>query len=394
MRYDPTPDPVLVMASTWIRTRPNEERAASATASSSGPVDVRHPLRYGGSFKTMREAKLRRDWIAGELAASGCPTCDSSQAQRRRRRRSADAAARWQAVARRRRRGDRRAAPHRAQPGAADARRRPRRRDHRAGRRRPRRATPRRREGARVDPQDADRARDGARPRGRHTEPGPRPRDRQAAARGAGGAQPADRRARRSRVPARSRRSTGWRCSSSTGAAPACRAIDTRSSATTTSRAAACGLRAATTKTRRALWVELHPVLADALEATLGPREDRDPEARLFAGSAAPTRSAPSIAKACRAAGDPAVVAARPAAPAHLAAAPARRAVGADRRVRRAAQPHRDREHLHARARRRDRGRLRGAARPHVSGRCCPRCCPRSRKSADMQPASSPVPPI
>jgi hypothetical protein len=30
-------------------------------------------------------------------------------------------------------------------------------------------------------------------------------------------------------------------------------------------------LRAATTKTRRALWIELHPVLADAIEATLDP---------------------------------------------------------------------------------------------------------------------------
>jgi hypothetical protein len=46
-------------------------------------------------------------------------------------------------------------------------------------------------------------------------------------------------------------------------------------------------LRAATTKTRKALWVELHPVLADALEARLGPREDRDAEARLFADSGA-----------------------------------------------------------------------------------------------------------
>jgi integrase len=59
-------------------------------------------------------------------------------------------------------------------------------------------------------------------------------------------------------------------------------------------------LRAKTTKTRKALWVDLPDVLADALEATLGPREDRDPEAKLFAesGSAA-LRTA--IAKACRA---------------------------------------------------------------------------------------------
>lgn len=63
-------------------------------------------------------------------------------------------------------------------------------------------------------------------------------------------------------------------------------------------------LRAATTKTRRALWVELHPVLADALEASLGPREDRDPEARLFADSGADALRT-AIAKACKAAAIP-----------------------------------------------------------------------------------------
>jgi integrase len=63
-------------------------------------------------------------------------------------------------------------------------------------------------------------------------------------------------------------------------------------------------LRAATTKTRRALWVELDPVLADAIEASIGPREDRDLEARLFASSGADAiRTA--IAKACKAAGIP-----------------------------------------------------------------------------------------
>jgi len=41
-------------------------------------------------------------------------------------------------------------------------------------------------------------------------------------------------------------------------------------------------LRAATTKTRRALWVELPPELAEAIEATLPHRRFRDPEARLF----------------------------------------------------------------------------------------------------------------
>jgi hypothetical protein len=29
--------------------------------------------RYGGAFSTMREAKIRRDWIAGELAARRVP---------------------------------------------------------------------------------------------------------------------------------------------------------------------------------------------------------------------------------------------------------------------------------------------------------------------------------
>ena len=62
--------------------------------------------------------------------------------------------------------------------------------------------------------------------------------------------------------------------------------------------------RAATTKTRKALWVELHPALADALERQLGPREDRKPDARLFAGSGADALRT-SIAKACRAAGVP-----------------------------------------------------------------------------------------
>jgi integrase len=63
-------------------------------------------------------------------------------------------------------------------------------------------------------------------------------------------------------------------------------------------------LRAATTKTRKALWVELHPALAEALEARLGPREDRNPEARLFASSGADALRT-SIAKACKAAGIP-----------------------------------------------------------------------------------------
>jgi integrase len=63
-------------------------------------------------------------------------------------------------------------------------------------------------------------------------------------------------------------------------------------------------LRAATTKTRRALWVELHPVLAEAVETTLPHRRFRDPEARLFAASGADALRT-AIAKACKAEGIP-----------------------------------------------------------------------------------------
>jgi integrase len=63
-------------------------------------------------------------------------------------------------------------------------------------------------------------------------------------------------------------------------------------------------LRATTTKTKRPLWVELPDVLAEALEARLGSREDRDPDARLFGDSGADALRT-SIAKACTAAGIP-----------------------------------------------------------------------------------------
>lgn len=63
-------------------------------------------------------------------------------------------------------------------------------------------------------------------------------------------------------------------------------------------------LRAATSKTGRALWVDLPDALAEAIERTLPPREDRDPEALLFASSGADAIRT-SIAKACRAAGVP-----------------------------------------------------------------------------------------
>jgi integrase len=59
-------------------------------------------------------------------------------------------------------------------------------------------------------------------------------------------------------------------------------------------------LSASASKSRRALWVELPEALADAIESRLPPREDRDPEARLFPGSGSDALRT-SIAKACRA---------------------------------------------------------------------------------------------
>jgi integrase/predicted transcriptional regulator len=64
-------------------------------------------------------------------------------------------------------------------------------------------------------------------------------------------------------------------------------------------------LRSATTKTRKPLWIDLHPTLAEAIEATLPPREDRDSSARLFGDSGSDALRT-AIGRACRAAGIPA----------------------------------------------------------------------------------------
>jgi integrase len=52
------------------------------------------------------------------------------------------------------------------------------------------------------------------------------------------------------------------------------------------------------------VWVDLPPVLAEAIEAQLGPREDRDLEARLFSESKS-TALRTAIGRACKAAGVP-----------------------------------------------------------------------------------------
>jgi integrase len=63
-------------------------------------------------------------------------------------------------------------------------------------------------------------------------------------------------------------------------------------------------LRREITKAKRGLWVDLPEPLAAALSASLGPREDRDPAARLFPASGADALRT-SMGKACRALGIP-----------------------------------------------------------------------------------------
>lgn len=55
---------------------------------------------------------------------------------------------------------------------------------------------------------------------------------------------------------------------------------------------------------RRALWIDLPDVLADAVEATMPHRKFRDLDARLFVDSGADALRT-AIAKACKAAGVP-----------------------------------------------------------------------------------------
>ncbi len=63
-------------------------------------------------------------------------------------------------------------------------------------------------------------------------------------------------------------------------------------------------LRASTTKTRRALWIDLPDVLAEAIEATLPHRKFRNPDARLFSESGSDALRT-AIAKACKSAAVP-----------------------------------------------------------------------------------------
>ena len=136
------------------------------------------------------------------------------------------------------------------------------------------------------------RAGDEPRPRRRHTEPGARPGD-PAAARRARGDQPAERRPRRGGVLAATESKHRLPLLWLDWAGARVGSVDLTLVGDYDEPAPAGAATGGTTKTRRPLWVDLHPVLADALEASLPPREDRDPDARLFAGSR--RRRAPDV---------------------------------------------------------------------------------------------------
>ena len=182
------------MPSVWIERRGRRRTAARATASSTGSAAARARIRYGGSFTTKREATARRGWVAGELAAMRVPDLGSL--------------------------ADPVAAPTLREAASAGGEPRRRRREHAAAASQPVSDAPRRSsatrrvdeitpadvaelvaalaangQGARDDPQEPARARDGARPRRRHAEPGPRQGQGAAAARGEAGDRPSHRRA-------------------------------------------------------------------------------------------------------------------------------------------------------------------------------------------------------
>ena len=63
-------------------------------------------------------------------------------------------------------------------------------------------------------------------------------------------------------------------------------------------------MRKETTKTKRGLWVDVPEVLAERIEAQLGPRDDRELAAPMFPDSGADALRT-SIKRACKAAGVP-----------------------------------------------------------------------------------------
>lgn len=68
------------MASVWITRRPRKNGGVSYRVMFR--VGGRESmLRYAGAFSTLREAKLRRDWVAGELATLRVPDLSFSAGQ-------------------------------------------------------------------------------------------------------------------------------------------------------------------------------------------------------------------------------------------------------------------------------------------------------------------------
>lgn len=89
-------------------------------------------------------------------------------------------------------------------------------------------------------------------------------------------------------------------------------------------------LRKQATNTRKALWIDLPPVLADALEASLPPREDRDPRGPVLR-RVRRRRVTDIDREGLPRCGDRPVQSARPSPPTRLAAPRARDAVRANR---------------------------------------------------------------
>ncbi len=67
------------MASVWIRTR--ETKHGKRFRVEFRPGGREAPSRFGGSFRTLREARLRREWIAAEMAAGRMPDVRLVRAQ-------------------------------------------------------------------------------------------------------------------------------------------------------------------------------------------------------------------------------------------------------------------------------------------------------------------------
>jgi integrase len=300
--HDPTRGPDAVMASVWLRTR------RTTTGATRYRVEFRAggfeaPIRYGGSFKSKREAQIRRNWVAGELAALRMPNLALLDIEQPKAPTLAETAERWQAsrvdiaeATRLQHRtalrkalpmlGSKRIDEIVAQDLADLVARLHNEGAKRESIRKVVNSVAMVLDFARISPNPARDKLTIRLPREEPEELIPPSAEHVAAV--------------YHLLPSRHRLPLlflDW-----SGARVA--AIDLCTIDDYDEPRRRVRLRTKTTKTRRALWVELPDVLADALEASLGPREDRDPEAQLFARSGADALRT-AIGKACRAAGVP-----------------------------------------------------------------------------------------